>query len=243
MGTASQFDRILKSELNIHAAWIPITNTFKVGDYGLVSDGVIVKGGNIKDDFDVDFRADSGKSIQLNFTSKGTTLVRTANGAQVHAFNDDNKVEGKLTVAFSTTNSFLLKAVLASYEMQDLVIVARKLAAEEKWKRMYRVVSAVYSTKDCAIISAKSSDSSIELSGKADALRRFDLGAVAAGIDASKKQDIGLDILGSRGVVGLALFKLPMLLGDTPKVLSEHEDIKVETSFDRDWPETLPDDV
>ena len=46
MGTARAFDRILKSELNIHAAWLPITNTFSVGDFGLISDGVFAKMGN-----------------------------------------------------------------------------------------------------------------------------------------------------------------------------------------------------
>jgi hypothetical protein len=48
MGTARDFDDILKRELNIHAAWLPVTNTFRLGDYGIVSDGVLVPMGNIK---------------------------------------------------------------------------------------------------------------------------------------------------------------------------------------------------
>ncbi|MFZ5780915.1 MAG: hypothetical protein ACOY4R_12020 [Pseudomonadota bacterium] len=241
MGTASRFDGILKDELNIHAAWLPITNTFRVGDYGLVSDGVLVKAGNIKDDYGVSFQVAPGKASKLNFTSKGTSLVRSANGAEVQIF-PDNSVDAKLTVAFSSSNSFLLKANLGSVEMQDLANVARKLANALGWKRKYRVVSAVYSAQDCAVISSKSGESSIELSGKADALKQFDLGAVAAGIEASRKHDIGLDLVGERGVIGLALFKLPALWGDEPKVLADH-DVKVETSFDRDWPRELPDDV
>lgn len=242
MGTPSEFNQILKNELNICAAWIPITNTFKIGDYGLVSGGVIVKGGNIRDDFGIDFQAAPGKTSSINFTSVGTTLVRSVNGANVEVFGANNGVDAKLTVNFSKENSFLLKAVLSSYEMQDLFNVARKLAEVSGWKRKYRVVSAVYSTKDCAIISSKSSNSSIELSGSADALKQFDLGAVAVGIEASRKQDIGLDIVGERGVIGLALFKLPMLWGNDPKLLSQ-DDTKVETSFDSNWPKLLPDDV
>jgi hypothetical protein len=241
MGTASRFDNILKDELNIHAAWIPITNTFKVGDYGLVSEGVVVKGGNIKDDFGVNFQAAPGKPSKLNFTSKGTMLIRSDNTGQVQAFSNST-VNAKLTVAFSNTNSFLLKANLRSFEMQDMVNVARKLASTPGWKRKYRVVFATYSAEDCALISSKSANSSIELSGKANALKQFDLGAVAIGIEASKKQDIGLDVIGERGVIGLALFKLPWLFGDQPKLLAD-EDIKVESSFDSDWPKDLPDDV
>ncbi|WP_422016783.1 hypothetical protein [Reyranella sp.] len=245
MGTGSDLDKILKTELNLHAAWIPIANTFRVGDYGLVSNGVVVKGGNIKDDFGIDFKAAGGtKKLQVNFMSKGTTLIRSANGAQVPAFTNDGDIDAKLTINFSITNSFLLKAAeLNSFEMQDLINVARKLAEKKRWKRAYRVVSAVYSASDCAIISSKSSNSSIELSGKANALRHFDMGAASVGIEVSKKQDIGLEIIGERGVLGLALFKLPMLLGDTPKILSEEEKGNLETSFDANWPQTLPDDV
>jgi hypothetical protein len=43
MGTARDFDILLKQELNIHAAWLPVTNTFRLGDYGMFSDGVLVK--------------------------------------------------------------------------------------------------------------------------------------------------------------------------------------------------------
>jgi hypothetical protein len=32
MGIASPFDRVLKQELNVHAAWLPITNIFEIGD-------------------------------------------------------------------------------------------------------------------------------------------------------------------------------------------------------------------
>lgn len=243
MGTASRFDGILKEELNIHAAWIPITNTFRVGDYGLVSEGVLVKAGNIKDDFKVTFKVAPGKPSKLNFTSKGTKFVRVAGGAEVKAFAD-NTIDAKLTIEFSNTDSFLLKANLGCFEMQDLANVAKKLAVHKLWKRKYTVVSATYSSKDCALISSKAANSSIELSGKANALKQFDLGAASIGVQASQKQDIGLDIVGEAGVIGLALFKLPMLWGSNPKLLNaEIKKVKLPTSSDKTWPKVLPDDV
>jgi hypothetical protein len=241
MGTASRFDEILKDELNIHAAWIPIANTFRVGDYGLISEGVLVKAGNIKDDFGVSFKTKPGKPTKINFTSKGTKLVRVAGDVEVKAFADDT-VDAKLTIEFSNTNSFLLKASLNCFEMQDLANVAKKLAASKPWRRSYTVVSAAYSSKDCALISSKAANSSIELSGKANALKQFDLGAASIGIQASQKHDIGLDLVGEAGVIGLALFKLPMLWGSSPKLLAEGK-VKFETSSDKKWPKVLPDDM
>ncbi len=38
MGTGSNFDRVPFDELQIHAAWLPVTNSFRLGDYGLVTD-------------------------------------------------------------------------------------------------------------------------------------------------------------------------------------------------------------
>ena len=208
MGTASQFDGILKRELNIHAAWIPITNTFKLGDYELVSDGVLVKAGNIRDDFGVPFQQAPGSEAKLNFTSKGTKVFRFAADAEVKAF-PNNDVEAKLSVEFTSASSFLIKANLTVLEMQNVSAVAKKLADTPKWRRKFIVVSAVYTGRDCAIISSKSANSKIELSGKANVLKQFDLGAVSANLSASSKRDIGLDLVGESGVVGLALFKLP----------------------------------
>ena len=82
MGTARDFDDILKQELNIHAAWFPVTHTFRLGDYGLISDGVLVKAGNIRDDFGVTFAQAPGPNTQLDFTSRGTSIVRVVGDAQ-----------------------------------------------------------------------------------------------------------------------------------------------------------------
>jgi uncharacterized DUF497 family protein len=241
MGTASQFDSILKEELNIHAAWVPITNTFRLGDYGLISSGVLVKAGNISNDFGVSFDQAPGPPSVLNFTSKGTKSLRFAAGAQVNAF-PDNDVDAKLSVEFASASSFLAKANLMVAEMQNVNAVAKRLVEIGAWKRKYIVVSAVYFGKQCAIISSKSANSKIELSGKANALKQFDLGAVAANVESSTKQDIGLDLVGESGVVGLSLFKLPWGWGDDPKTLGGGE-LKVAKSTDADWPKMLPDDM
>ncbi|RYZ31552.1 MAG: hypothetical protein EOP49_38800, partial [Sphingobacteriales bacterium] len=66
MGLAAQFESIIERQLNVHAAWVPITTPYKLGDYGLISDGVFQKLGNIQDDFDVTFTEGTGPEATLS---------------------------------------------------------------------------------------------------------------------------------------------------------------------------------
>jgi hypothetical protein len=40
-GLAKTFNQSIKKEVNAYAAWFPVTNTFKIGDYGLIEGGVL----------------------------------------------------------------------------------------------------------------------------------------------------------------------------------------------------------
>ena len=51
MGTAQVFNQIIKDQLHVNAAWLPITNVFRLGDYGVVSDGIFTSIGNVGRDF------------------------------------------------------------------------------------------------------------------------------------------------------------------------------------------------
>ena len=237
MGTARDFDAILKQELKIHAAWLPVTNTFRLGDYGLISDGVLVTVGNIKDDFGVSFTQAPGPDAQLNFASQGTTMVRVAGGATVEQFPGGD-IDAKLTVDFKRERSFLLKAKLTVAQMQSLNAVAAKLNNVPQWEGRFRVVSALYLATGCALVSTKAAGSKIEISGKANALQQLDLGAASAGVQVTTRTEIGLEIIGKKGVVGLSLFKLGWW--NPIKVLGPGEEMPIQTL--KDWGD-VPDDV
>ena len=145
-----------------------------------------------------------------------------AANAVVNAFPDSD-VDAKFVVEFTNASSFFLKANLTILEMQNMNRVAYAIyhmPQWEHWRYKFRVVSATYTGKDCALISSTSKNSSIELSGKAKALQQLDLGAVSIGIEAANKKEIGLDLLGQTGVVGLSFFKLTWLAGPDPKIMA-----------------------
>jgi hypothetical protein len=202
-----------------------------------MTDGVFTKIGNIQDDHGVTFNsAPGGGEVKLDFTSKGTTINRFKAGATVNAFPDE-PVEAKLAIEFGSENAFLLKANLGITEMQSIQVVANKLATLSEWKNAYRVVFATYSSKHCALISSKTSNAKIELSGKAAALKQFELGEVSADISSSNKSEIGLDIVGEGGVVALGLFKLGWW-DNSAKKLAPGDNVPFETDT-----KTIEDDL
>lgn len=239
MGTARRFNDTLRNELRIYAAWLPVTNTFKLGDFGLISDGVLVKVGNIQDDFGVAFSSAPGPESKLDFSSKGTRVIRAVGNATVDVLPDQD-VEAKITIQFNSQNSFLAKANLSVVEMQNIRAVAGKLGSTPGWERKFRVISAIYIGRQCVIVSSKAADSKLELSGKAKGLKQFDLGSIGTEVQVSASEKIGLELIGKTGVVGLALFKLNWLTG-APKILREANDVTVETHDN--WPMDLSDDV
>ena len=68
MSTAALFNSILHAELNAYAAWLPVTNTFKLGNYGLISNGVFTPIGNITE-FGIVFAEEQGPPATLDLTS------------------------------------------------------------------------------------------------------------------------------------------------------------------------------
>lgn len=239
MGTARRFSKILHDEIDIHAAWLPVTNNFRLGDYGIISDGVFAKLGNI-DEFGVTFDEHDGKQSHMKFRSAGTKVGRFAAGASALALPQAN-IDAKLVIEFSSADAFYIDANLTSSEMQNVAQVGRALHQTEGWRRKYRVVSSTYAAKHCTIISSRTENSKIELSGTADALRMLELGEASAGVTVTSEESVGLELIGRSGVVGLRMFKLA-LLGGGPALLGE-EDANGTELIEQEEADDLEDDV
>jgi hypothetical protein len=108
VGTAGLFSSILHNEIRAYAAWMPVTNTFRLGDYGVISNGVLVKMGNI-DEFGVSFAKADGKPSELKFRSDGTRVRRFVGGAEIQAMPQAD-IDAKLVVEFDTADSFYIDA-------------------------------------------------------------------------------------------------------------------------------------
>ncbi|MBL7260511.1 hypothetical protein [Paractinoplanes lichenicola] len=236
MGTARKLSKILHSELDVHAAWLPVTNTFALGDYGVVSDGVFVKMGNIAE-YGVSFAPATGAPTKLRFRSDGTRVTKFLAGAEVPNIPQVD-LEASIRIEFSTKDSFYVDApVLTVESMEDVAKVGAALRKAEGWRRKYRVVFSTYAGQGCTIISSREANTAFELNATANVLHLLELGQAQGGITLSGERAAGLEVIGASGVVGLRLFKLRFLTGSTDVLRSDSFEIDYETADD------LEDDV
>lgn len=219
MGIPNQFNDIIKMHLNVSAAWLPITNNYALGDYGIFSDGVFAKMGNIGE-FNVPFTQADGPDASIDFTSANTTVIKFAAGVEVNVIPND-AIDAKITFKFEDAKSFLVKApVIKVSSIQNVNQVATQLRDAKNWESKWKVVMEVYHAIDPVIVSTISAGTELTFSGDVDALKYLKVGNTSVELGTNK--ELGLKVQGKSGIIGLGLFKL-RFLGGRPKFLNEEE--------------------
>jgi hypothetical protein len=224
MKIPNAFNDIIKNHLNVNAAWLPITNTFQLGDYGIFSDGVFMQLGNIKE-FGIEFDTAEGPDSSINFTSSETSVINFSGGAQVDVI-PPAAVDAKVTMKFGNKGSFFVKSPLIKVKvMQNINQVGARLKDTDGWKRKWKVVHQVYHAKDAAIFSTIAADTDLTFSGNVQALRELNLGEASINVNTSK--EMGLEMHGKAGSIALGLFKLRWLGGGVRSMDAGHQEIDV----------------
>jgi hypothetical protein len=238
MGIPEQFNDIIRKHLNVNAAWLPIANNYSLGDYGIISDGVFMKMGNIRE-FNVSFTEAKGPEASIDFTSADTTVVKFAGGVQVNVI-PPGAIDAKITFRFESGKSFLVKApVITATMLENVNQVATLLQNTKNWERKWKVVFQVYNALDPVIVSTISAGTELTFSGDVDALKNFKVGNASVEIGTNK--ELGLNIRGKSGIIGLGLFKLKLfgsgpafLLADDKKAPAEIEILDNSVAVDND---------
>lgn len=219
MGLPNLFNDAIQKDLNVYAAWLPITQNYSLGDYGLIADGVFARLGNIKE-FNVSFTEKKGNDTKIDYTSARTKVIKFAAGAQVDVI-PAGAADAEVKFEFQDANSFLIKSpVIKVTAIDNVNEVAGKLKAAKGWRRNWKVVYEVYEAQDAVVISTKDANTVLSFTGNASALKDLKLGT--AGLNFSCNKKLGLDLQGETGVIGLGLFKLKTI-GGGPKFLSAEE--------------------
>jgi len=238
MGLPNMFNDIIHKDLNVYAAWLPITQNYELGDYGLISDGVFAKLGNIKE-FGVTLNSTRGPNVSLDYTSARTRVIKFAGGAEVDVI-PAGAIDAKLSFKFETANSFLIKCpVISVNAITNVQQVANQLLKVNEWRRAWKVVYETYIAEDAVIMSTVDNDTEISFNGDAKALKELKIGT--ADIEFSSNKKLGLEIKGKDGVIALGLFKLK-LIGNGPVFLSDDEK-KANAEFEDLKGKTLENDL
>lgn len=248
MGLANAYSRIIRQQLRKHGAWVPITNVFTLGDFGVVSNGIFSRIGNISD-LGIAFAKKNGPAATLNFTSNAISATRIEAGVEVPAFSGNPAIDAALKLRFDRKHAMMLKAAeIRSVEIDNILAVANALHDHSHWRWRYRFVTATYHATNAVMLASREGATEVSLRGKASALQQIDLGNLSADISVTANRELALDITGRTGVVALGLARVRLLGGPgilaTPTSLhpAAHEGA-FEIFDDADGDEDPEDDV
>jgi hypothetical protein len=241
MGIANAFNRIVRRQLQQHAAWLPITNTFALGDFGVVSNGLFTRIGNVAD-LGITYKRRAGAPSKLDYASNSVTITRIEGGAKVPTFSGTS-VDAKLLFNFQRESTFVLKAQeVTSQEIEDIFAVAAALHRHDGWRNRYRFVTRLYTAQNPLFLASRDGATEVTLSGKAAALGQADLGKIGADVNYSHNREMALEITGQSGVIALGLGRVTW--GGAAKPLSQGEPApEVGVEEDTDWDDDPKDDV
>ncbi|HEX6242643.1 MAG TPA: hypothetical protein VFZ61_17135 [Polyangiales bacterium] len=206
MGLANEIAAVLRRQLKCHVAWLPIANTFALGDYGVFSHGVFTKLGNVQD-LKVSFREATSPAAKIDFISDETKVMNLVGDVAVDVI-PEVAVNAKIKVEFQKANAFLLRAkTVKVHEIQNVAQAMQALRDHPSWRRAYKLVAKVWIAERAALLTTTAANTSVTLAGSVPALKQFGLGDVSAELRVGTTRELGLQILGTTGVVGLGLVK------------------------------------
>ena len=206
MGIPEQLEQVMKRQLRAHVAWAPISNPFKLGDYGLIANGVFTKMGNTQEEFGISFNQAKGPDASLDFTSDSTSVVNFAGGAQVNVI-PEGAVDAKVTFKFNKERSILIKSPTISVSnIENVRAVFNQLKSKEGWQRKFIVVHQTYLAQDAVVMTTIDAGTEITFSGNASALKQLKLADASVQFGSSKK--LGLEFKGKTGIIALGLVRM-----------------------------------
>ena len=236
MSIARAAARILRDQLRAHVAWLPLGNTFDLGDFGVFSGGVFVRLGNVVN-LGVKFERIHGRDTAFEFRSEGVRETRLSGGVAVGAFTDGDD-DASLNVTFADEDSLLIRtSTLQVSEIKEILPVAAALRSHPQWRLRYRVVHRLWTAVDGVFLSSRGADASIDFTGSVAALQALQSGRANSTVQVGQRSNVGLDLVGQTGPLALGLFRVRLVDG-SPALLdfatTDHPLVELDDPGDAD---------
>lgn len=212
MKIANKLEAVLRQQLKCHVAWLPIANTFGLGDYGIISGGVFTKMGNVRE-FGATFTSQNSPPVTLDFASANTTTATFVGEAEVKVL-PATAIDASIRYKFNDAESFLLKASTVRVEsISDLNALMKSLRRKQEWERRFHVVRQLWTAEDALVISSLAANTEMRIAGDAPALKQLGLGKASTELSVTTSQELGLKLVGKTGTIGLGFAKFSFLFG------------------------------
>lgn len=208
MSLPRKFDAALQKAIGARAVWMP-GRPIAIGDVVVRRDDQFFEGGTLSD-FGAAMVVKPHAPINgVNIRSSKTrqTIIQAGvEVSQIEGVAED--IEAKVKYQFDGATEFVARTPqLAGDSIQNMFIVAATVAAHPLWKHgKYYIVEQTLTADDWSFIGSDKSSSSFEVSGKGSAIKQFLNVGASAGL--SKTSNVGLDMLGVSGPVGMMLVRV-----------------------------------
>ena len=206
MSIARALARVLRDNFQMHVAWVPLTTSFSLGDYGLWRDGVFAPVGNIRE-FGVEPKIERGRESKLDFiSSRASSTKLDASGEIPRSLG----ARADVHLHFADGQSFVIKVGrLVSTRISNIAEVARQLDASKRWRWQYKVVGELFVGEHVLLIATSERDTTVSLHGSGSGpVAGLDSLKLDAGITVHADKQLGLNITGGAGPLGLGLFRV-----------------------------------
>lgn len=212
MRIANKLEGILRQQLKCHVAWLPIANTYALGDYGLMSGGVFNKMGNVQE-FGGAFSAENSPPVTLDFSSANTTTATFVGEAEVKVL-PASAIDASIRYKFNDADSFILKANTVRVQaVSNLNALMNSLKKKQQWERRFYVVRQLWTAEDALVLASLAAGTEVRIAGDAPALQQLKIGKATAELAVTSSQELGLKLVGKTGAIGLSFAKFGFLFG------------------------------
>jgi len=204
MGLARRYNRILKRELKCHAAWIPFTDRYRVGDYGVLDQGIFRRLGNISE-LGVVFGTQTGDG-RGPFAFKNASVREVKLGGA----GDLGRGRAEFKLHFKRKKRvFVAGGGLKVEQMASVALAAKEIRKLAGWRHLkYVLVDKVYYATDAVVVASRTGNTDVTISGSVDAIKAFKAGEVSASLSLSSSSELSLEIFGKQGPIGLGLVRV-----------------------------------
>lgn len=189
----------------MYANWQP-GSPMELGDYGLITNHIFNRIGNIRDEgLDFEVRQDTSAD-QYEFTSSSETeFVFTAAGSG--SGGGVGSVKAGLEIKFSRANSVFFNAAGCRINsIRNIKALGDELIRRDeqgRWKRHFAVVTSLVEAGATTIVVAGSSNASISLEAKAEGVQEIDLADAALELGLKRQKNVAFKVVTAQGMLPL----------------------------------------
>jgi hypothetical protein len=196
----------VKDAFHVFYASFPLSEGYRLGDFGILDDSVFRRLGNISEFQLGGFgeRSDSTATSQLDFTSKSGVSVEFHGKASMAG---SVPVKAGLDVSFSTENAVMFNAAGCQASAIDdqvkLATAIMDLFERGQWRKEYVVVTTLVRAKTTTVLVSSSDSAKISLEASTDRIDAIDLGDASLQLAIKSFKDIAVKIVTEGGLTPL----------------------------------------